>query len=86
MDNRWRFLYCGMTELWGHVRKAEAGNGKPGASEVVAGLENPPCMRRRRDAERNEVVKLRPLPVEKSRYRVARARTVNRHRWMRRGS
>ena len=32
MDNRWRFVYCGMTELWGHVRKAEAGNGKPGAS------------------------------------------------------
>ena len=27
MDNRWRFLYCGMTELWGHVRKAEAGDG-----------------------------------------------------------
>ena len=57
MDNRWRFLYCGMTELWGHVRKAEAGNGKPGASEVVAGLENPSCVRRRRDAERNKVVK-----------------------------
>ena len=27
MDNRWRFLYCGITELWGHVRKAEAGDG-----------------------------------------------------------
>ena len=57
MDNRWRFLYCGMTELWGHVRKAEAGNGKPGASEVVAGLENPSCIRRRRDAERNKEAK-----------------------------
>ena len=34
MDNRWRFLYCGMTELWGHVRRAGAGNGKPGASGV----------------------------------------------------
>ena len=86
MDNRLIFLYCSMTELWGHVRRAGAGNGKPGASEVVAGLENPSCMRRRRDAERNKVAKLRPLPVEKSRYRVARARTVNRHRWMRRGS
>jgi len=41
MDNRWRFLYCGMTELWGHVRKAEAGNGKPGASGVPATLANP---------------------------------------------
>ena len=41
MDNRWRFLYCGMTELWGHVRKAEAGNGKPGASEVGEELANP---------------------------------------------
>ena len=70
----------------GHGKGSRTGNGKPGASEVVAGLENPPCIRRRRDAERNEVVKLRPLPVEKSRYRVARARTVNRHRWMRRGS
>ncbi len=46
MDNRWRFLYCGMTELWGHVRKAEAGNGKPGASGVPD-----------RDAERNKVAK-----------------------------
>ena len=41
MDNRWRFLYCGMTELWGHVRKAEAGNGQPGASGVPATLANP---------------------------------------------
>ena len=41
MDNRWRFLYCGMTELWGHVRKAEAGNGKPGASGVPVTLANP---------------------------------------------
>ena len=41
MDNRWRFLYCGMTELWGHVRKAEAGNGKTGASRVGVKLANP---------------------------------------------
>ena len=41
MDNRWRFLYCGMTELWGHVRKAEAENGKPGASGVPVTLANP---------------------------------------------
>ena len=41
MDNRWRFLYCGVTELWGHVRKVEAGNGKPGASGVLVGKANP---------------------------------------------
>ena len=73
MDSRFKipaplcYQNCGDTG-----RGSRAGNGKPGASEVVAGLENPPCIRRRRDAERNEVVKLRPLPVEKSRYRVAR--------------
>ena len=79
MRIRWtagkRFLHPLLSELRGHGKGSRAGNGKPGASEVVAGLENPSCIRRRRDAERNEVAKLRPLPVEKSRYRVARART-----------
>ena len=79
MRIRWtaglRFLHPLLSELRGHGKGSRAGNGKPGASEVVAGLENPPCMRRRRDAERNEVVKLRPLPVEKSRYRVAKNKT-----------
>ena len=70
----------------GHGKGSGAGNGKPGASEVVLGLENPPHIRRRRDAERKKVAKPRPLPVEKSRYGSIRARTVNRHRWMRRGS
>jgi len=32
MDNRLKFLYCMMTELWGHGQKAWAGNGKAGAS------------------------------------------------------
>ena len=41
MDNRWRFLYCGVTELWGHVREAGAGNGKPGAREVPERKEKP---------------------------------------------
>ena len=36
-----KFLYYDMTELWGHVWKAEAGNGKTGASEVPAALEKP---------------------------------------------
>ena len=48
------------------------------------GLEKPPHERRRRDAERKEVAKTRPLPVEKSRYGSYRARTVNRTRRMRR--
>ena len=42
MDNRLTFLYCGMTELRGRIRKACAGNGKPGASAGGARLEKPP--------------------------------------------
>jgi hypothetical protein len=42
MDNRLKFLYYDMTELWGHVWKAEAGNGKTGASKVGDWLANPP--------------------------------------------
>ena len=58
MRIRWtagkRFLHPLLSELRGHGKGSRAGNGKPGASEVVAGLENPSCMRRRRDAERNK--------------------------------
>ena len=86
MDSRSRFLHPLMTELRGHGKGSGAGNGKPGASEVAAMEENPHGVRQRRDAERNEVAKPRPLPVEKSRYCLYGARTVNRHRWMRRGS
>ncbi len=32
MDNRLRFLYYSMTELWGHAWEARAGNGETGAS------------------------------------------------------
>ena len=56
MDNRWRFLYYDMTELWGHVQRAEAGNGIP----VQAGYQSHWKIRAamgRRDAERNKVVK-----------------------------
>ncbi len=56
MDNRLRFLYYDMTELWGHVQRAEAGNGKPGASEVPVHWKIRAAMGRR-DAERNLVVK-----------------------------
>ena len=32
MDNRLKFLYCLITELWGHMFRSRAGKGKPGAS------------------------------------------------------
>ena len=90
MRIRWtaglRFLHPLLSELRGHGRETWAGNGKSGTNGVVAQQANPLCMRRSRDVERTKVVKHVPPPVEKSRYRVARARTVNRHRWMRRGS
>ena len=41
MDNRLKFLYYDITELWGHVWRAGAGNGKPGASEIGEELANP---------------------------------------------
>ena len=41
MDNRLKFLYRIYSEMWGHGKGSGAGNGKPGASEVVSGLENP---------------------------------------------
>ena len=67
MRIRWtaglRFLHPLLSELRGHGKGSRAGNGKPGASGGVAGLENPSCIRRRRDAERNEVAKMRPLPA-----------------------
>ncbi len=68
MRIRWtaglRFLHPLLSELRGHGKGSRAGNGKPGASEVVAGLENPPCMIRRRDVERNKVVK-RAAPLSR---------------------
>ena len=42
MDNRWRFLYCFMTELWGRMEEAWAGKGKTGASEIGEGEAKPP--------------------------------------------
>ena len=41
MDNRLRFLYYIMTELWGHRGKAWAGDGRAGASEGAVGQANP---------------------------------------------
>ena len=41
MDNRLRFLYRVSSELWGHRRIAQPGNGKTGASRVAVRLANP---------------------------------------------
>ena len=43
MDNRLRFLYYGMTELWGRMWNAWAQNGKLRTSEVAVWEANPPC-------------------------------------------
>ena len=86
MESRCRFLHPRTSELRGHGKGSGAGDGRPGASGTGKGLEKPPFISQRRDAERKRVAKPRPLPVEKSRYGVYGARTVNRHRWMRRGS
>jgi hypothetical protein len=42
MDNRLKFLYCRITELWGHRGKGRAGNEKTGASVAGVRLEKPP--------------------------------------------
>ena len=57
MDNRLIFLYCSMTELWGHVRRAGAGNGKPGTSEVPVMVGKSAMAMGRRDVERRLVAK-----------------------------
>ena len=57
MDNRWRFLYCAMTELWGRIRAAGAGKGKTGTSAGGAVEEKPHGRPKRRDVERKKVAK-----------------------------
>ena len=42
-DNRLKFLYYPVTELWGRRQRAQAGNGKTGASEVGVHQANPVC-------------------------------------------
>ena len=63
----------------------EAGNDKTGPSEDRSkGLNH--LTIRIRDGERKKVAKSMNQGDEKSRYSVMRARTINRHRWMRRES
>ncbi len=85
MDNRWKFLYYDITELWGHGRKAWARKGKTCTSGVGVHQANPVCNPNPlRGAKRSS--EAREPAVEKSRYRLYHTRTVNRHRWMRRES
>ena len=85
MDNRWRFLYCMVTELWGRMWGAGAGKGEPGTSAAGVMQANPHHEPRalRGPKESREA---RSTCAEKSRYRLPCTRTVNRHRWMRRES
>ena len=53
MDNRLRFLYRMVSEMWGHGRITGAGNGKTGPSaKSSSGGENPRG-KVKRDGERN---------------------------------
>ena len=67
MDNRFRFLYFTMTELWGHVKEVTAGNGKTGARREVPGRKTPPG-KRSAEAERNKSSEGGRGSVKKSRY------------------
>ncbi len=65
MDNRWRFLYCVITELRGHGKRMWAGKGKTGASGEGGDRKNRLIIQSR-DAERMKVVKHRSLPSRKA--------------------
>jgi hypothetical protein len=41
MDNRLKFLYRILSELWGHRTEREPGNEKTGASILLVKLANP---------------------------------------------
>ena len=58
---------------------------RPVQAQEEEGRQTRPSIQRR-DADRREVGKPEIPAVEKSRYSVPHARTVNRHRWMRRES
>ncbi len=85
MDNRFRFLYPVYTELWGRGEITRAGRGKPGAAAGLGGRQIPLRKAGRKRTERKGR-EAGEGTAEKSRYSCIRARTVNRHRWMRRES
>ena len=53
MDNRLKFLYCSITELWGHRGEHKPGMEKTGASEVGDELANP--LHQSEDVMRTEI-------------------------------
>ncbi len=70
MDNRWRFLYCGMTELW-RTRKesGKPGNGKPRCKRgTQSNTGKSGWQWESRDAERNKSSEVREPCVKNSRY------------------
>ena len=86
MDNRFIFLYCDISELWGHRdqnRTRESKDRDKQGRSLVG-----------KTAKQSEAVIWSEIissevgegAVKKSRYCVYRTRTVNRHRWVRRES
>ena len=86
MDNRRRFLYCVAAELWGRMREPCAGGWKARRKRGRQRGGKSPRMGRCRDAERRESSEAWGARAKKSRYSPPRTRTVDRHRWMGRGS
>ena len=78
MDNWLIFQYCDASEMWGRRLKGRAGNEETGASAKGPGRQIPP-EDRRRDAETVQS-EAAGRTAKKSRYRVRRTRTANRHR------
>ena len=52
MDNRLRFLYRMVSEMWGRRRITGAGNGKTGASAKAEAVGKTAAGKLKRDAER----------------------------------
>ena len=67
MGDRWRFLYCGMTELRGHTREAVPRTENVGKAENGAGVKRPA------KAVRGETTELK---VGKSEGRVSRKAAI----------
>ena len=85
MDNRWRFLYCVPPELWGRMGEVCAGKENTGTSAGAVREANPPHDAMALSGPKGSREAHGPR-AKKSRYGVTRTRTVNRHRWMGRGS
>ena len=86
MDNRLKFLYPVVPEMWGRGHKRHAGKGKTGASAGAMQEEKPLHTGGGVKRSKHKGSEVPGVPAGKSRYGVPRARTVNRHRWMGRES